>query len=283
MCCPTDPACTSVKSQCIGLTDNMGKTSFALRMSQLDITKPPGLTDPLLKGVIATGVEMNLDKCNLGGGGTFNLIMKFDTAAMTFTVGGAHPAMDPTKGYTFVNETDQGIMIAPVTGAITKNAAGAFMPTKGVDIVLPIYLAIADAMPSVILPLHQSTITGTLSADQNCVGKFNGDTLDPKTGCAGTDAKPAFTTAADLAGFMTLEEADKVIVSAVGQSLCVLITGDSTMYGDGGSPIKCKRDAMMKVLFKGDWCAATNKAADATCFDASQLAGKLAASSVTVN
>src|SRR5262249_55079675 len=156
--------------------------------------------NPLIKGVIGNGVQMNLEKCNLGGGGTFNVIMQFDTANKTLTVGGAHPAMDPAKGYTFVNETDQGVMSAPGSSPMTIDRTGMFMPGTGVDIALPIYLNVADTMPSVLLPLHQSTIVGKLSADQNCIGRFNGDKLDPKTGCAGTDVNPAFTPEAELSG-----------------------------------------------------------------------------------
>src|SRR5262249_23402476 len=170
-CCPTDPACTAVKSQCIALADNTNQSTFALRIAQLDLTKPPGFTNPLLKGVIATGVEMNLDKCNLGGGGSFNVIMQFDKAAMTLKMGGAHPAMDPIKGYTFGNEADMRVMVAPVTMPVTIDAAGNFTQTKGVDLVLPIYLAVADPIPSVLWPLHKVTIAGKLSADHDCIGK----------------------------------------------------------------------------------------------------------------
>lgn len=281
--CAPDSACTTVKSDCVAITDNKGKPTFALRMSQLDITKPAGLTKMLIKGVVAGAVEINLDKCNLAGSGTFNLLMAFDTAAKKLTVGGAHPLMDPTKGYTFVNQMIQGLTVGPITTPITLDGAGKFAPTGGVDIVLPIYLGIADKDPSVLLPLHKATIVGTLSADQNCIGKYNADKLDAKAGCAGTDTNPAFDTSqADLSGYMTLEEADSVVVSTIGQSLCVLISGDSATYGDGGSPtIKCKRDANKAIVFKGDWCDKTNMpAVVGTCEDSSALAGKLAASAV---
>src|SRR4029079_14350263 len=106
-------ACTTVKSDCIALKDNMGQAKFALRMAQLDITAPVGLTGPLIKDVVSSGIAMNLPKCNLGATGTFNLIREFDTAMKQFTVGAAHPAADPTKGYTFVNEMVQGKQLAP--------------------------------------------------------------------------------------------------------------------------------------------------------------------------
>src|SRR5262249_16155580 len=156
--------------------------------------------------------------------------------------------------------------------------AGKFTPMNGVDITLPIYQNLTDPTPFVLLPLKKATIIGTLSADQNCVGQYNASKLDPKQGCAGSDSNPAFTTAADLAGHMTLEDADKVVVDALGQTLCVILSGDANKYGDGGMPNKCMRDANMKIVYQGDWCDMTNMPAAGGCADSSALAGKLSAS-----
>jgi hypothetical protein len=74
-----------------------------------------------------------------------------------------------------------------------------------------------------------------------------------------------------------------VIIESLSQSLCVLLSGNAAMYGDMGSPNKCKRDADMKIVFKGDWCEATNMAADATCTDSAKLGAQFAASAVKVS
>jgi hypothetical protein len=44
----------------------------------------------------------------------------------------------------------------------------------------------------------------------------------------------------------------------------------------------CKRDASGKILFQGDWCAATNQAATAGCADAVQVSATFAAQAVTI-
>jgi hypothetical protein len=72
-------------------------------------------------------------------------------------------------------------------------------------------------------------------------------------------------------------------VEALQQSLCVLLSGNAATYGDGGMPSKCKRDAQMKIVYKGKWCAMTNMAADAACADAERLTADLAASGVKIN
>jgi hypothetical protein len=91
----------------------------------------------------------------------------------------------------------------------------------------------------------------------------------------------SFINGGKLDGYITLEDADGVIVDLINQSLCAVLTGTN----DAAKPIsKCKRDpATMKITYKGDWCDATNAAADATCTDSVQLAADFAASAVKIN
>jgi hypothetical protein len=279
-CDPTEAVCKMAKSSCIGLTENMGKEKFALRMSQLTVTKPPPLAMGFIAGVVASAVKLNLSQCNLDGGGTFNLLLEFDKAANKLKVGGAKPLMDPTQGYTFLEADVMGTMIKPLVADVTIGADGKFTPMAGGDIVLPIYLGLTDMNPGVLLPIFKAKISGTLTDENNCIGKYDAAKLDPKAGCV---AATPFVTAADLDGHITLEEADKVIVTAAGNaSLCVILSGDTAKYGDGAMPNKCKRTANV-IDFKGDWCTGTDAAADAACFDSVKLQGSLAASSVKVN
>ena len=76
-----------------------------------------------------------------------------------------------------------------------------------------------------------------------------------------------------------LEEADTVVVDAIGQSLCVILSGDAATYGDGGTPTKCKR-TNGKINFQGDWCAASNNMA---CTDSAHLTANFSASGVKAN
>jgi hypothetical protein len=78
---------------------------------------------------------------------------------------------------------------------------------------------------------------------------------------------------------VALTAPDTVLVDAVGQSLCVILSGDAATYGDAGTPAKCKRTSG-KINFQGDWCAATNNMA---CTDSARLSASFSASGVKAN
>jgi hypothetical protein len=286
--CSPPTSCPQVaSSECISLADNSAATAFTLRMANLTLTAPPALTKGLVKGVVQNGVTMNLASCNLNGGGTFSWLLQFDTTSGKLKTGGGKPAEDPTKGYSFVDETimqgGQPFKIAPFTADAAIGKDGKFAITMGQNVTVPVYLDL-KASAVVLLPLHDAKLVGTVSADKNCIGKYNSKGLDPAGGCLADDTNPSFIGAdgkADsdgkLDGYITLEEADTVLVDAVGQSLCVILSGDATTYGDGGSPAKCKRDAGMKITFQGDWCDASN---DTACKDSIRLAANYSASGV---
>jgi hypothetical protein len=287
--CSPAPSCPQVaSSECISLVDNSKATNFTLRMANLTLTAPPSLTKGLVKGVVQNGVTMNLASCNLNGGGTFSWLLQFDTGTGMLKTGGGKPADDPTKGYSFVDETImQGgtpFKIAPFTATAPIGKDGTFAVTMGANVIVPVYLDL-KAAGVVLLPLHDAKLSGTVSADHDCIGKYNAKGLDPAGGCLADDMNPAFIGAdgkADsdgkLEGYITLEEADSVIVDTISQSLCVILSGDAATYGDGGSPIaKCKRDAGMKITFQGDWCDKSN---DMACKDSVRLGAGYSASGV---
>ena len=285
--CSPAAACPQVPtSKCIALADNSAAKQFTLRMANLTLTAPPALTKGLVKGVVQNGVTMNLASCNLNGGGTFSWLLQFDTAAGTLKTGGGKPADDPTKGYSFVDATimqgGKPFKIAPFTTAAPIKG-GAFAIAMGQDVIVPVYLDL-KASAVVLLPLHKAKLTGTISADNNCIGTYNSKGLDPAGGCLADDKNPSFIgidgkadSDGKLDGYITLDEADTVLVDAVGQSLCVILSGDAAMFGDGKSPAKCKRDAAMKIAFQGDWCDASN---DTACKDAVRLQANFSASGV---
>lgn len=277
-CSPADPVCNQVKSDCISLADNAAGGSFALRMSQLAITAPAVLGTGAVGGLVSNGVLMDLPQCNLAGGGDFSWILSFDTGAGTMTTGGSKPVADPTAGFCLLDATLDTTPVKPVT-VMAKPTNGEFAADVG-DLVVPIFLD--DTGSSfVLMPLKSTKISGKLSADNNCIGKYNADTLDPKLNCTPDTGEFAFTNGGSLEGHILLEDADKIEVSSLMQSLCVLLSGNAAMYGDGGTPAKCKRDpATMEILYKGDWCDSTNAAADATCADAQKMKADYAASGV---
>lgn len=278
-CAPKGAVCKEVTSDCIALKDN-ATGSIDLRMAQLTITEPAVLSKGIVANIVANGVQMNLEECNLAGGGTFSWILSFDPATGMVKTGGAKPVADPSAGYCFVNEMLGGKQISPIKVA-SGLMDGKFKGDVN-DINVPIYLD-ANASSYVLMPLHKVVLDGTISDDNNCIGKYNADTLDPKANCLGGPDSPAFTNAGTLNGYITLEEADTVIVDTLAQSLCVLLSGDAATYGDGGSPNKCKRDAAMKIAYQGKWCSTTNAAATMDCADAEKMGAQFAASAVKVN
>ena len=119
-CSPPASSCPQVaSSKCIALEDNSASKLFTLRMANLTLTAPPSLTKGLVKGVVQNGVTMNLAGCNLNGGGTFSWLLEFNTETGALRTGGGKPADDPTKGYSFVDETimqgGKPFKIAPFT------------------------------------------------------------------------------------------------------------------------------------------------------------------------
>jgi hypothetical protein len=280
-CAPKDPLCNQVVSDCIALADNKGQPTAGLRMAQLTITKPTVLAQGTVGNLVANGVQMNLGTCNLAGGGTFSWLLQFDTATGKVLTGGGKPTADPFGGYCFVSGILGGKQIDPVS-VDSGLSGGAFSAEVG-DIIVPIFLD-AAATSYVLMPLKAGKLTGTLSEDSNCVGAYNAENLDPTNSCLPEPPDTLqFVNAGTLDGFITLEDADTVIIDALSQSLCVLLSGNAAMYGNGMSPNTCKRDADMKIVFKGDWCEATNAAADAMCSDSAKLGAEFAASAVKIN
>lgn len=284
--CSPGASCAGSKSECLALTDYTDKPQFTLRMADLTLTAPAVLSSGAVASIVKGGVTLNLAECNLAGTGTFSWLLQFDTATGKLKAGGAKPTATPANGYSFVNEMVGGFPIAPVE-ADAPIKEGKFAMAMGVDLTIPIYLD-ADAKTVVLLPLHAAKLTGTISADNNCIGKYNSKGLKPAENCTATPDDPAFIGAdgkADsdgtLDGFITLDEADKVEVSALKQSLCVILSGDPSQFGDNGTPTnKCKRDVNGKILFEGDWCAASN---DTACKDSVKLKANYAASAVKFN
>lgn len=283
--CTPGASCAGSKSECLALADYKDKPQFSLRMADLTVTAPAALTAGLVSTVVKGGVTMDLKECNLTGTGTFSWLLQFDTATGKLKAGGAKPTETPVDGYSFVDEMIAGFQISPVV-ADAPITAGKFAMTTGIDLTVPIYL---DVMASgvVLLPLHSAKLAGTISADNNCIGKYNSAGLKPADNCTATPDIPTFIGAdgkedsdGTLDGFITIEEADTVLISAIKQSLCVILSGDAAQFGDGATPAKCKRDAGGKIVFQGDWCAASN---DAACTDAVKLQAKFAASAVKVN
>jgi hypothetical protein len=284
--CSLKAECAVADRDCIALVDNTGAAQFGLRMSQIVISKPETLAAATFVGeTVASGVAIDRPECFLSGEGTFSWLLYVDTAKGTVCTGGAKPVTNPVDGYSFVKETiSQGgkdFNIAPIEVPVDISAPVIDSMTP-LDVVVPVYTDPMDLTKLVLLPLKKARIfDAKLSDDRNCMGTYNAEGLDPYNNCLPypKEGQFTYTTGGKIEGYITLEDADSVIVDLAGASLCKLITNTSS----GGTPDKCERDANGKIVYKGDWCDATNAAANATCADAVKLSAEFSASAVKVN
>jgi hypothetical protein len=285
LCTPTDPSC-NVSSLCMAPIDQSSATVFGLRMAQLDVSLPTSFSTIAVQPSVASAILPDDAACNLEGNGTFSWLLQFDPAAGTLVTGGARPVADPTLGYSFDDETiasgSASFHVASVTLSAEETPECAFS-SSAADLVMPVFL---DAMGVnvMLLPLHQLGFdSGRISADNGCIGQYNAAGLAEASECQPTGTIPSFIDGASVSAFFVLEEADTVEVAQLGQSLCVLLSGDAQGFGDGGSPIeRCKRDASGEILFKGDWCAATNAKATPGCEDSLRFTAQFAAQGATI-
>jgi hypothetical protein len=288
--CTPGGLCAAVDKDCLGYVDNAGLTKFGLRMSDLVVASPGALAKGIVAMVLTPAIQQNDIACNEPGQGTFNWLLEFDLNAGTLKAGGARPIMDPQQlNYIFDTEILAGKMIAPVTYMSQFSAMGTglgFAVTQGQALNMPIFL---DQMGTnaVVLPLRQATFKGQLSANHDCIGSFNAKGLDPTNACLPDATHPLFIDGASLDALITLEDADQVPVTAIGETLCVLLAGDPANFGAPGTGMfagltVCKRDASNAILYKGGWCSTTNQPATPTCADAEHLSGSFAASSVLI-
>lgn len=280
-CAPTDPSCPAlaVASDCLALVDNSGQDVFAHRIAQLVIERPVALTNPLVYRLVSDATNINLPACHVRGDGTFALLAVFDRPRGMLRVGVATPEADPTRGFCFFYDAPSDV--APLDIPVDIGSDGTFRTGVITHITVPIFRDLT-ATSVVYLPLSQAALTNaTLSTDQNCVGRYNAEGLDPRFDCVPDPAAGVhyFVNGGTLEGFITLEEADTVAVDELSQSLCVLLSGSPTQWGDGGDPIHCKRTAG-QIDFQGDWCSQTDS--EGGCADSMRLVAGFAASAAAL-
>lgn len=312
-CVPSAAECYATDANepgaaCLAKADNTGDT-IQMRISQLEVSAPPTLSAPFMQDAIITKkVTLTEPNCFQGGDAQFNTLFEFNTSTMKVKAGGGVPQalIGPAKdGTCFANFTDtqSGITIGPTEADFTQNGnqvhavfnAGGQMNPPQPDLVLPIYLE-NKLDQYVLLPLHQVDITANLSADHNCVGKFNGDTLSPGTGCVPDVGSFAWTNDGSYSAYITVAESNTVMVQSLGYSLCVLLSGDVKKW-KGPTTIPCGEDTTGKpvvcasctdsegfnatgALPEGDWCSTTNSAGG--CKDAFHLETNFAASAIKI-
>ena len=287
--CTIDQATCGDPSTCLPLAENKGKSTYDLRLRRLLITAPPALVGNnvgfgvLQTTVIDKGIDLDSPSCGDHGNGAFSWIMRIDPTGNSITTGGAPPSPNvKTTGYCFYRYNIGGIDVQPVTAPIAFDDAGAFS-TQPISLLnVPIFLSpdAGAAVPSnvVVLPLRNAAIkNATVSANGDCVGSFDPKALDNTCNVADPSSCSKWRTAGSLGGAITLEDADKVPLTILPETLCVLLTGSKSTDGGTG----CARDGSGNITAKGDYCSKTSKPGD--CQDAYWLSATFAAAAVTIN
>ena len=234
----------------------------------MNIDKPAAFLNPILNSLLYDGSLAKLPECGVPGSGSWNLLLGFDTAANSLSVASAQTDTDAA-----VNENINGILVSPATTDAVVEADGSF--TSAAFSSNQVIYGAGSGSVFMVLPLQGAVVSGTLSASHACIGSYNADAL-ASTACAADADHPAFADAGRLEAFISLEDADTVIVADVQQSLCALLTGTD----DGGVPQKCYRSAMGSIEYAGDWCSATDQAADSGCAEAVRFSATFAARAV---
>jgi hypothetical protein len=137
-----------------------------------------------------------------------------------------------------------------------------------------------NGTPLAMLPLQGVSLSGTITASRNCIGRYQAEQLDTDLACAPEEPSKFFEPWGTVEGYILLEEADTLYLTPLQQSLCVVLSGDAAQYGNDKTPQRCRRDNNGNIVYQGDWCSDTNAAAAGDCADAVRLTGSFAASAV---
>ncbi|MCK6531795.1 MAG: hypothetical protein L6Q84_02390 [Polyangiaceae bacterium] len=271
-------------AECLAKADNTGQTKWQGRLSSILVKYPESLAGEFVQTtVIDKGISLNQPVCNENGEGTFSWLFEIDSTTSKMKTGGSLPVSDPKAGACFVTLPNAAVPVAPIEASVTLS--GNTFSAKGLDVNVPIFLSPTELTNPIILPLHEVEIQATFNdANHNCAGKFNGAELDPNDSCA-PDLKVdppqrAWTPGGSLKGYITVLEADKVVIDDLDSTLCVLLAGN-----DWKGPAKdCASDAEWVAGKRpdGDWCSQTNAPATAACKDAFKMEADFSASAFKI-
>ncbi len=271
--CALTQNCVAVDRTCVGEVDNAGETKLGLRMSEITFSKPTKFATGILASSLGDAARTSNSACNQAGFHTWSWLLQFDTAANTLKTGVAIPRGDITT-FDFDTETLDGFDVAPITYDTPVAPGADFDVTTGIDLVMPAFLDV-NGDSYILMPIRQARLRGSLSDTGNCIGEYNADGLDPLNSCLPEAGTPGFLHGGSGDGYITLEDADEIIIPALAQSLCVLLTGSN----DGQSPQKCVRNNG-DIEAQGDWCSMTNS--EGGCQDSMEVSFTYAANSAII-
>lgn len=290
-CWPKDDACfvagpSGPGAECLAKQDNTGATKWQGRLTSIQVLKPERLAQEFVqKAIIDNGVSLNQSACNEKGEGTFSWLFEFDSQTKKLKTGGGLPVTDPKAGGCFVSLATTSLPVGPIEVDVTVD--GLSFTASGIDVNVPVFLTPTDTSQAIVLPLHDVDFAGSFNDEShNCIGKYNGDELDPLNSCLpDTSIDPPqrlWKNGGTLYGYITIAEADAVFVEELGSTLCVFLAGAGDWKGTNDD---CATSAKWQAGERppGDWCSTTNAPADAACSDAWRLEGAFAAAAFPIN
>jgi hypothetical protein len=272
--------------ECLATFANHGAPQFGLRVSELAVQEPATFAQGAVPVLLDALFGPNLPECSGLGGGDTSWLLSFDLAQNTLTMGGGASVAAPTDPYAFITASvSQGLQtypVAPLTFDLVASAGG-LGTTNAQDFYLPMFIPDNDTSTSV-LPFHSLVASNiVVSSSHDCIGSYDPAIFSPQADCKPTAPNSRYLHGGHLEGYLVLEETEGVPVALLDQTLCVLVTGNADVFSDHMSPIEhCARTSDGIIAFHGDWCAATNAPATATCFDAVHFAADFAASAVPI-
>ena len=290
-CVPKSDACyvagpSGPGANCLAKFDNTGADVWQGRISQITVKAPDVLASKFVHdAILDRGISLNQPECFEQGDGTFSWLFEFNKTTGKLRTGGGLPVKDPIAGGCFLTLSTTALPIAPITTDVTIDADGLGFTASNIDVVVPIFNTPDSTDNPILLPLHAVELKGKFSDDShNCIGTHNGPTLDPSLSCRGdfNDGERPFTSGASLKGYIRIDEADKVFIEDLDTTLCVYLAGITKWNG----PSKNCESSDIWIAGQrpeGDWCAATNTPADATCKDAWLLSADFSASAFKIN
>jgi hypothetical protein len=274
--CKIDESKCGSTSTCLPLGDNTGRSVVDFRIRRLNIAAPDSLAAiDFQQKVTIPSIDLMSPECGEQGAGSWSWLIRLDKQKSVMTTGGAPPSADPFKlGYCFYNSKKNNVTIAPSTNIPVRLDQGGTVFSSGAaeKLNMPLFVG-GDPKNAIILPISDFAVRNVkIGNDDNCIGSLNDKALD--SSCKENIAVCSkWRTAGSMAGFITLEDADSIDVSAFGQSLCSLLTKTSGA--------KCPRDGAGNITLKGDYCGKTRSACD--CRDSFWVAATFAASAVRIN
>lgn len=272
--CAIDESRCGTAATCLPLGDNRGRTVLDFRIRRLNIAAPDSLAAlEFQQKVTIPSIDLNSPECGEHGVDSWAWLMRLDREKKTLTTGGAPPSTDPFKlGYCFFNSEREGKKIAPAANVPVRLDGAVFSSGATAKLTMPLFVG-GDPKALILLPISDFAVRNVaISAEDNCIGAFNARALNGT--CAEDLGKCSkWRTAGAMAGYISLEDADGIDVSAFKQSLCALLTKFKGA--------KCPRDSGGKITLEGDYCGATRTACG--CRDSFWVAATFAASAVRIH